>query len=118
MARPRRQLDYEVIRRLASIGCTTSEIGAVVGLTREWISKRQKIDAKLRAAIEQGCETGRVTLRRLQWQGAQSGNPTMLIWLGKQLLGQRDNHSLEHTGKDGQALDLVVRFVGPEDEPK
>ena len=34
----------------------------------------------------------------LRGREAQTGNPTMLIWLGKQLLGQRDKHELEQTG--------------------
>jgi hypothetical protein len=29
-------------------------------------------------------------LRRLQWKLARAGNATMLIWLGKQWLGQTD----------------------------
>jgi hypothetical protein len=34
-------------------------------------------------------------LRRAQWQAAVSDkNPTMLVWLGKQLLGQQDSLTL------------------------
>lgn len=54
---------------------------------------------------------GVISLRRAQWQAAQAGNPTMLIWLGKQYLGQRDQVSHEHqvTGEvtfDWAKLDL------------
>jgi hypothetical protein len=31
-------------------------------------------------------------------------NPTMMIWLGKQYLGQTDVSRQEHTGKDGEAI--------------
>jgi hypothetical protein len=37
----------------------------------------------------------------------EDGNSTMLVWLGKQYLGQRDKNEL--TGADGR--DLVVRLV-------
>jgi hypothetical protein len=30
-------------------------------------------------------------LRQLQWQAAEKGNTSMLIFLGKQMLGQMDN---------------------------
>jgi hypothetical protein len=40
--------------------------------------------------IKKGKDKGRMSLRRLQFEKAQSGNTTMLIWLGKQLLGQKD----------------------------
>ena len=39
--------------------------------------------------------TGRATLRRLQWQRANGGADTMLIWLGKQMLGQKDKVETE-----------------------
>ena len=38
-------------------------------------------------------------------------NPTMAIWLGKQLLGQRDKHDIvtedKATGKLSEALDII-----------
>lgn len=34
---------------------------------------------------------GLITVRAEQFKLAKKGNCTMLIWLGKQLLGQRDN---------------------------
>jgi hypothetical protein len=37
-----------------------------------------------------GREDVKMSLRRAQLQLALNGNPTMLIWLGKQLLGQQD----------------------------
>jgi hypothetical protein len=94
-----RPIDYKLVKSLAGIGCTDREIAAVTGFCHEWICKRKKTDAKLREAIEQGRENGKATLRRMQWSAATKGNPTMLIWLGKQMLEQRDK--TEHTGKDG-----------------
>jgi hypothetical protein len=59
-------------------------------------------------------------LRRLQWKGAEAGNPTMLIWLGKQMLGQRDSHGLQQLDKHGNPADpptfAFVRFVGKPDD--
>jgi hypothetical protein len=37
-------------------------------------------------------------------KSALDGNVQAQIWLGKQLLGQKDKQELEHTGKDGQPL--------------
>ena len=33
---------------------------------------------------------GKMSLRRMQWQAAENGNSTMLVFLGKQYLGQKD----------------------------
>jgi hypothetical protein len=42
------------------------------------------------------------SLKRKQVELADAGNVTMLIWPGKQYLGQRDCWLHEVTGKDGQ----------------
>lgn len=41
-------------------------------------------------AYKKGFADLKKSLRRKQIERAESGNATMLIWLGKQLLGQRD----------------------------
>ena len=40
----------------------------------------------------------RTSLRRWQYEKAKDGNVAMLIWLGKQLLGQRDR--IDETWRD------------------
>ena len=44
-----------------------------------------------------------------QYEIALKGNVPMLIWLGKNILGQRDKHETELTGKDGK--ELVIKFI-------
>lgn len=41
----------------------------------------------------------RVAIKRAQIDKALKGDNTMLIWCGKQHLGQRDYQNLEHSGK-------------------
>ncbi len=89
MAPPKLKLDPKTIRNLASIGCTLAEIASVMGCSVDTLERRYAAD------IKEGREHGKATLRRLQWQGANAGNPTMLIWLGKQMLGQRDQSKSE-----------------------
>jgi len=47
----------------------------------------------------------KVSLRRWQVRKARQGNVQMLIWLGKQLLGQRDKHDLLTLSPDD--MDIV-----------
>jgi hypothetical protein len=44
-----------------------------------------------RNIAEKGREDLKQSLRMAQIKAALAGNPTMLIWLGKNLLGQSDN---------------------------
>lgn len=91
MARPRKNLNEREIERMAGIGCTVDEIATVMEC-----SKRH-LETRFCASIKRGREAGKHTLRRMQMKAARGGNVTMLIWLGKQMLGQRDR--LEHSGQ-------------------
>jgi len=88
--RPKAEIDYGVAEELAAIGATLDEMAAVLGAVKSTIKDRMASDPEFAERIERGRARGQTTLRRHQWQQAEAGNPTMLIWLGKQLLGQRD----------------------------
>lgn len=105
--RPAKPISYDTIRRAASIGCSIEELAVMAGLSRSNFSLRLKEDDALLEAIERGRAAGQATLRRLQWQQAKAGNPTMLIWLGKQLLGQRDVVETEHSGDHTVRVEIV-----------
>ena len=92
--RPVKPMDIAVIERAASIGCSPEEIAALCHVSRATFHSRVASDPVIADALERGRDQGRATLRRMQWQAAQKGNPTMLIWLGKQMLGQRDKHEI------------------------
>lgn len=107
---PVKEIDYLAVERAASIGCTKDEISAVVGVSRSTLYAKMAADPKIQAAIDRGNDKGRATLRRLQWKGANDGNPAMLIWLGKQYLGQKDKSEL--TGADAGPIRVLVELVG------
>ena len=64
--------------------------------------------------IEKGREHAKISLRRMQFKSAEGGNVTMQIWLGKQLLGQRDHTVQENMGNVG--LQLVHSVPQPKRE--
>ena len=70
----------------------------------------------MQVAIDEARESGKATLRRLQWQRATAGSDTMCIWLGKQLLGQRDRQEDADRQPD-QSMRVVVEFVGEPGPP-
>jgi hypothetical protein len=89
---PRKPIDMDVMRRAAALCCTAGEIAALLGIGRRTFYGAMKRDPELKTALDQARAHGCATLRRLQWQRAMGGSDTMLIWLGKQLLGQTDHH--------------------------
>ena len=108
MARPIITIDYEVVDKLCHIQCTGEEIASVLGIDYDTLQRAVKRDHKKSFAeySEQKRSGGKASLRRMQWKAAESGNTTMLIWLGKQMLNQSDKSQTEITGKDGGAIEI------------
>lgn len=100
MARPKKIIDYELVEKLANIQCTMSEIANVLGVS---LSKVEK-DSEFVRIYKKGMETGKMSLRRKQWKAVEDGNITMLIWLGKQYLGQVDDREMNTLKKEEVAI--------------
>lgn len=93
MARPKIKLDYVLIEKLAFVHCTQQEIASSLGVNVRTLQR----DAEFCRIYKKGLENGRMTLRRMQFKMAEK-NPAMAIFLGKNLLGQRDKQEVEHSG--------------------
>ena len=109
--RPLAEIDLDVVRNSAAIGCTVEEIASVLGLGRSTVYKYMELNPAVQEAIDEGRAKGRATLRRIQWQRANGGSDTMCIWLGKQMLGQKDRSDV--TTDDKPVTGIVVSFVAP-----
>lgn len=111
--RPRAIIDLATVRNAALIGATADEIAVILGISRASFYARMAEEPAIADAMEDGRATGKTTLRRAQWRAAVGqpgsdrvraipGNVTMQIWLGKQMLGQRDKveHAVDETLED------------------
>lgn len=75
----------ELITRLASRFCSYDEISVITGLSISEIQKNYLKEVRL------GFANSKVNIRQRQLKKAlDEGNVQMLIWLGKQYLGQSD----------------------------
>ena len=101
MARPRKSIDEDKLVLVASLGLTTAEIAAVMDCSADTLERNWKRQMAL------GKDKCRASLRRKQYELAMAGNPTMLIWLGKQILGQKDKSEL--SGPEGGPIQSLVR---------
>jgi hypothetical protein len=88
--RPPIEINMQMVETLASIQCTDEEIAAALRVSVDTIARRKQQMPEFAEALQTGKALGRMSLRRLQWQAAKGGSVPMMIWLGKQLLGQRD----------------------------
>jgi hypothetical protein len=98
------QVDLNLVRRLGLLGCTEQEMANTLGVSLNAIQRALKVGedgtlTPIGRAYKKGLEATRRSLRRQQLLLAIKGNATMCIWLGKQLLGQRDVFAVDHSGK-------------------
>ena len=95
--RPKKPIDYATLDKLCGIQCTGEECAAILGISYEHLNNQLKRDGNggfLDYFKQKGAQ-GKMSLRRKQYEVATSGNPTMLIWLGKQWLGQAEKQETE-----------------------
>lgn len=108
MARPRADIDLAELQKLAEMQCTLEECAGFFGVSDDTINRRLK---------EAGYEgfagffkvhgaAGRSSLRRAQWRAALDGNPTMMVWLGKNMLGQTDKQEVSGNISIGLSQDF------------
>ena len=105
--RPRKEINLDQLKAAVQIQCTAEECAALFDCCAD------TLDARLKEAGYKGfsefykihSKTGKISLRRMQWKNAEAGNVAMQIWLGKQILGQRDKTAL--TGENGGPVETV-----------
>ena len=104
-------VDLSRLPALCRIQATAEECASVLGISQDTLERRLK--------TEHGCTfsefynryaaPGKCSLRRLQWKLARSGNPTMLIWLGKQWLGQTDKAETDTKAATAEEIAAELR---------
>ena len=103
MARPKKyNIDTEQLEKLAGFGCTNTEIASFFGVGEHVIRKSYA------EFLEKGRDKGKIRLRQWQMKAAERGNVAMLIWLGKQMLGQSDKQEITTTElPEGFSVELL-----------
>jgi hypothetical protein len=104
-------IDLYDLERLCRLNCTDQEIADFFGVTRRLIASRRKSREKFHFRYTVKIDSGvivrerdmtfaeimdcghahwRIWLRGAQFRAAEAGSARMLIWLGKNLLGQSE----------------------------
>lgn len=113
--RPKAEINFEELEKLAGLQCTQDEIASWFKVDRRTIIRLFK-KPEVQEVVERGKAAGRTSLRRAQFTAAMKGNPALLIWLGKQILGQKETLITEHSGEmtinDGAKDKLISKLAG------
>jgi hypothetical protein len=113
--------EFDQLVNMIRIQCTAQEICDVLGMSEDTLGRRiaeREIEGVKNFAdlYKKHQGEGKASLRRAQWKAAQDGNATMLVWLGKQMLGQKDKQEL--SGPDGGSIPVAIKrtIVDPKAE--
>lgn len=78
---------------MCALHCTLAEIAGFFKCSEDTIERWCLRENKITFAefYKKHSANGNISLRRMQFKAAEKGNVAMLIFLGKQYLGQKDN---------------------------
>ena len=103
MASNRRKIDPSLIVEYASMGVSVPELSRIFGI------ESKQLEKDFEKELRMGQAARIIGLRKAQDKAKETLNPTMLIWLGKQELGQTDQVQIQQDGK------IEVVYVNPND---
>ncbi len=109
--RPQKPIDWDLVDELIEGGCAASQIAPHFHMHPNTFTDRvfQQYDMVFTEYAYFIREKGLSNLKMTQYKKALAGDTTLLIWLGKQYLGQRDR--TEITGNSTDPLTIVLSAV-------
>jgi len=119
MGRPSKieKIDWEEFDNLCSFQCTEEEIASWYGVGIETIKRavKQKKGMTFEQYFSQKRKKGLLSLRRRQMQMALAGDKTLMIWLGKQYLSQKDRSESDiNINQLNEVLENVANIITKE----
>jgi hypothetical protein len=100
------KLDWAEIQKMCECQCTQEEIAATVGCSVDTLERHCKKDngCGLAGFYAEKRKIGFQSLRSMQYLMAKGGDRTMLVWLGKQWLNQRDERHVSADINAGKTI--------------
>ena len=105
VGRPRKEIDYLLVRRYAQAQCTQEMIASALGISLSTLTH----DEEFSRVYFEGKEDGKSAILSMQYKLAMGGNADMLKWLGKNYIKQADKIETKND-------DRVTIVIGNEDK--
>ena len=116
--RPLKKIDWDEVDKMLVAGCTGVQCAAYFDMHPQTLYDRVQIEhgVGFTEYAYKNKEKGNALLHATQFKVALEKDKTMLVWLGKQRLGQRDNPS--HDEKFDAKLILLLDKLNTLEVPK
>ncbi len=103
MARPRKNIDPELVRKLAGLGLMQKDIASFVGCSQSLISLR------FSSSYDLGASQSKKSLRVLMWRQARGGSAPITLRLDQRLFGPLERKQAVDDAEVLEALDYADR---------
>ena len=100
----RKNIRIKDVKKIARLQCTQQEAAAFLEIRLSQFKTLLAKNKDVRQAWDDGQSLGKLSLRRKQFRLANT-NASMGQFLGKNILGQKDVATTEHTGDVGLEID-------------
>jgi hypothetical protein len=104
------EIDLDELSKLCSLQCTHEEMAAWFNCSVRTIENYAN-KPEYAEVMARGRAKGRISVRRAQMKLLEAGNATMGVWLGKQMLGQRDVTPVELSGVSGRPIEITLEAI-------
>ncbi len=118
MGRPKVEIDWQKFEFACKLLATKEEICGLLEVSDATLQRniKEKYDDTFEGVLKKYSGEAKISLRRWQMKKAQDGSVPILIWLGKQHLGQRDKNEI--SGIDGGTIDIKLDFANDTNKNK
>jgi hypothetical protein len=117
MPRPLKEIDAKQFEKLCGLQCTKLEICGWFDITDKTLESwcKRTYGKGFSETFEEKRAAGKISLRRAQYELALKGNATMLIWLGRNYLGQSEDVTVKaNVALDDDGLSKSLREMAEE----
>lgn len=106
-------IDWSLVDKLLIAGCSGAEIADSIGIHKNTLYNRCRDDFQMNFDDYKTSKKnkGNSLLRAKQFEIAMNGDKSMLVWLGKNRLGQSDVQKFDHTTK-GEKINVSINIAG------
>ncbi len=111
MARPRKNIDPEQVRKLARLGLSQRDIAGFVGCCQRLISLR------FSSSYDLGVSQSRRAIRVLMWRQARGGNAPITLRLDQRLFGPLERKQAVDDAQVLEALDQADKAAAAAEKP-
>lgn len=110
-------IEWDKVNHYLTCGCLGTQVAAKIGVSADTLYDRVKEEfgVDFSEYMRQKREIGEVLVKEAQFDEAvRQRNISMLIWVGKQMLGQSEKQEVKH---QGQIPVQIISYNGKELEP-